>query len=361
MVDSVSRSPISQGQGRNTPLAELNRNHNADVCGNDLNSGQMELNESNTGNVFFNDSLTPDSSCVHVSDSSLDTTLVAAEKSAINSPLCLESSVEQTVQSASKTSTPEVAVNKTGLLETLSHSDEKYEKQTSENLQSKQLVAIPIESRLNVNRLSNSSTADQENSKSVTPGRSQLIGSISSISSAQSKPSTSRESMKSTLEIVAAYSSLMLSPKKGASNFVQKAQETTPVKKRYRALAPKPYTSPAKTVNPYMSSSKSPRKSPRRQQLQRKARAICPKGLVVKMVISPSKKAASQIMNRVLGKTQCKILPRPPVVNRNNLQVSPSGSSSSKASTSQRVVVDETETEEEGMETASECDTGKRC
>lgn len=369
VMDSVSGSSTDKGKEKNLSVTETNSNQNAVVCESDFDTEQREnkgktASQSTVGNVFFSDNMIQDSSSFHclsdVSDNSHDTTLVASGNSSVSSPRPVKILTETKTHSASVGKATNVVsprpVNNAGpSVNTPSTVQEKI--QTSEHTQPQRLLAIPIENRFNVNKLTPTKLPvdhDQGN-----PNRSQLIGTMSSISSAQPKPVASGGSMKSALQIVAAYSSLMISPKRGPSKFAQKAQETTPVKSKYRPLAPKPCTSPAKAVSPYLTPRKSPRKSPRRQQLQKQARAICPKGLVVKMVISPSKKAASQIMNRVLGKTQCKILPRPPCVSRSNLQISPGGSLSSKSPASVKAAVDETETEEEGMETASECDTGE--
>lgn len=374
VMDSVSGSSTDKGKEKNLSLTEPNSNQNAVVCGSDLDTGKGEnkgkaSSQSTVGNVFFSDNMTPDSSSLHnlsdVSDNSHDTTLVASENSTLSSPRPWETTTGVQAHSASVGKATNVVsprpVSYAGPAENISSPVPVKTQQTQEITQPQRLLAIPIENRLNVNKLTpNKLAGDHELSNQNTSCRSQIIGTMSSISSAQSKPLASGGSMKSALQIVAAYSSLMISPKRRPSNFAQKAQETTPVKCKYRPLAPKPCTSPAKAVSPYLTPRKSPRKSPRRQQLQKQARAICPKGLVVKVVISPSKKAASQIMNRVLGKTQCKILPRPPCVNRSNLQISPGGSLSSKSLASVKPAVDETETEEEGMETASECDTGER-
>jgi hypothetical protein len=250
-----------------------------------------------------------------------------------------------------------------GTPETVS-SEHQIIQQLPECSKSRKLLGIPIENKMKVNELpSTSRSVEQEPGRDTSDkssGRAHVIGCMNSLSFTQSKPLVSASPIKSALEIVATYSSLMLSPKKSAESFLQKAQETTPVKSRYRPLAPKPYTPSGKTVSPFLSPRKSPRKSPRRQQLQRKARAICPKGLVVKTVISPSKKVASQIVNRALGKAHCKILPCPPGLPRKDLQIRTRGLDATQIPLSADPLKDETETEVEGMETTSECDTGKR-
>ena len=123
---------------------------------------------------------------------------------------------------------------------------------------------------------------------------------------------------KSALEIMASYAPFIYSPPKDGgmspseySRLNQQSQERTPTKKstltpRFRPVVPSPFTtSPAKTVSPFLE------KSPRRQQLVKKAQTICPKGFVVKSYISPVKKAASNIMQRVLKRGVQKILPKP--------------------------------------------------
>ncbi|XP_061172157.1 GON-4-like protein [Saccostrea echinata] len=359
MVENVP-SPVESKSNQPT---EGSTNQNASVGEHDMNAenrGNKER-QSNVGNVFFGDSNLTDSGVVQtdVSDSSLNTTLVA-DNSYNESPKPVENSREIQALVISSVNALNSVNQSTNVQQTsgktVTSTHQIITQHHHENYNSAKLLGIPIENKLHVNQLpSTNRTEEQESDKNKTSCRAHLIGSLSSLSSTQSKPLVSASPMKSALDIVAAYSSLMLSPKKGPASFVQKAQETTPVKSRYRPLAPKPYTSSATVVSPFLSPQKSPRKSPRRQQLQRKARAICPKGLVVKTVISPSKKAASQIMNRVLGKTHCKILPRPPGLPRNELHIQTKGLASHEVPA--ELLKDETETEEEGMETASECDT----
>ncbi|KAK3097280.1 hypothetical protein FSP39_008314 [Pinctada imbricata] len=154
--------------------------------------------------------------------------------------------------------------------------------------------------------------------------------------------------VKSALEIVASYAKYMVSPTKNVT-LCQRSQETTPKKKtptRYRPLAPKPITSPIRPVRPIFE-----KKSPRRQQLQRKAQAICPKGLVVKTAISPSKKAADIIMNKVLRRGNRRILPKPPHMPSPQLTIR------TRSSSRRQLEMTNHETDEENMETNSECDT----
>lgn len=133
---------------------------------------------------------------------------------------------------------------------------------------------------------------------------------------------------KSALEIMASYAPFIYSPirpdawsPEKFSELNQRSQEKTPTKSsafvpRYRPVAPNPFfSSPTKTVSPFLGKDK----SPRRKQLTKKAQAICPKGFVLKSYISPSKKAASNIVHRVLKRNVPKILPRNSP--RNELQI----------------------------------------
>ncbi|XP_033750127.1 uncharacterized protein LOC117334553 [Pecten maximus] len=133
---------------------------------------------------------------------------------------------------------------------------------------------------------------------------------------------------KSALEIMASYAPFIYSPLRSDalspekfSELNQRSQERTPTKSsafvpRYRPVAPNPFfSSPTKTVSPFLGKDK----SPRRKQLAKKAQAICPKGFVLKSYTSPSKKAANNIVHRVLKRNVPKILPRNSP--RNELQI----------------------------------------
>ncbi|OWF39043.1 GON-4-like protein isoform X2 [Mizuhopecten yessoensis] len=147
---------------------------------------------------------------------------------------------------------------------------------------------------------------------------------------------------KSALEIVASYAPFIYSPLKSDtlspekfSELIQLSQERTPTKSsafvpRYRPVAPNPFfSSPTKTVSPFLGKDK----SPRRKQLAKKAQAICPKGFVLKNYVSPSKKAATNIVHRVLKRNIPKILPRNSP--RSELQIKIRSPDSSKKKSSQ--------------------------
>ncbi|XP_060074147.1 GON-4-like protein [Ylistrum balloti] len=147
---------------------------------------------------------------------------------------------------------------------------------------------------------------------------------------------------KSALEIMASYAPFIYSPLRSDtlspekfSELNQQSQERTPTKSsafvpRYRPVAPNPFfSSPTKTVSPFLGKDK----SPRRKQLAKKAQAICPKGFVLKTYVSPSKKAANNIVHRVLKRNVPKILPRNSP--RNELQIKIRSPESSKKKSNQ--------------------------
>lgn len=127
---------------------------------------------------------------------------------------------------------------------------------------------------------------------------------------------------KSAVEIMAAVAPFLTSPKTAPP--IETGQRT-PTKKRSRSkkslqhlspgeslprLVPSPHTSPSKQlVLPVVPRLKQ-RNSPRRQQLKQQAKAILPKGFVMRSdVVSPVKKAASKVTSRA-RKVQRTLLPK---------------------------------------------------
>ena len=131
---------------------------------------------------------------------------------------------------------------------------------------------------------------------------------------------------KNALEVIASYAPYLLSP--SANRDQQKVLETTPKKKsEFVKLAPKPTPpgfSPSPPVPFHVPKVKA---SPKRKLLNRQAKAILPKGFIVRSFdVSPSKKAASSLVEKAKNpgrksKSQsfyfnssgsfCKILPQP--------------------------------------------------
>ncbi|KAJ8304229.1 hypothetical protein KUTeg_017812 [Tegillarca granosa] len=134
----------------------------------------------------------------------------------------------------------------------------------------------------------------------------------------------------------------------------QQIQETTPKKStpspHFRPIAPKPNTPPPTLQLDIPKRSRGKRSSPRKISFQQQARAICPKGFVIKTYVSPSKTAASSIKNRVLRRG-IKILPTPLDMPKKKLHITVKPSKGKKLQ----------EVEEEGVlsrnDTASEYDT----
>ena len=245
---------------------------------------------------------------------------------------------------------PDIAMLQTtfaseGSVEAYSKGENPERASTPKNLEAVNITSADSD-KINV-RLETTDKLVEESPEEKT-GVSCTIGAISSLTENLPKVAEATPA-KSALEIMASYASYMISPEVTLS---QMQLETTPTKKnsnRYRPLAPKPVTSPIKPVPPIFS----PRKSPRRQQLQRKAQAIRPKGLVVKAVVSPSKKAADIIVNKVLRRGNRTILPKPPYMQSTPLMLR------TRSATRRQLELIRDETDDDNVETASEYDTGE--
>ena len=112
------------------------------------------------------------------------------------------------------------------------------------------------------------------------------------------KSNNSTPSSKSAIEIMASFAPYFISPS-NMTNPEPRCQCTTD--RKYRPVFPKlSTTSSESTVSPFLDKEKS-KASPRKRQLQQKARSILPKGFVISTFTSPSKKAASTLVDRAKG------------------------------------------------------------
>ena len=112
------------------------------------------------------------------------------------------------------------------------------------------------------------------------------------------KSNSATPGSKSAIEIMASFAPYFISP----SNMTNQEPRCQCVSERkYRPVFPKLSTaSNACTVSPFLDKEKS-KSSPRKKQLQQKARSILPKGFVISTFTSPTKKAASSLVDRAKG------------------------------------------------------------
>ena len=112
------------------------------------------------------------------------------------------------------------------------------------------------------------------------------------------KSNSATPGSKSAIEIMASFAPYFISP----SNMTNQERRCQCVSERkYRPVFPKLSTaSNACTVSPFLDKEKS-KSSPRKKQLQQKARSILPKGFVISTFTSPTKKAASSLVDRAKG------------------------------------------------------------
>ena len=113
-----------------------------------------------------------------------------------------------------------------------------------------------------------------------------------------SKSNNATPSSKSAIEIVASFAPYFISPSSLAG---QEPRCQCGSERKYRPVFPKLSTAPSScTVSPFLDKQKS-KSSPRKRQLQQKARSILPKGFVISTFTSPTKKAASSLVDRAKG------------------------------------------------------------
>ena len=103
---------------------------------------------------------------------------------------------------------------------------------------------------------------------------------------------------KSALEIMASYAPYFMSPST-VMNPESRCHCTS--ERKYRPVIPKLFTqNTGKTVSPFLDKVEK-KTNPRRQELQKKARSILPKGFVINSYTSPTKKAASSLIDKAKG------------------------------------------------------------
>ena len=113
------------------------------------------------------------------------------------------------------------------------------------------------------------------------------------------KSNTGTPVSKSAIEIMASFAPYFISPSTllGSKTSCQCSSE-----RKYRPVIPKlAMPASASKVSPFLDKKEKGKSSPRKRQLQQKARSILPKGFVLSTFTSPTKKAATSLVDRAKG------------------------------------------------------------
>ena len=150
-----------------------------------------------------------------------------------------------------------------------------------------------------------SATPTNENNISVIAGHCTPVLLQTGPPSRDSTPNSGQKSnsgtpvSKSALEIMASYAPYFVSPST-LTNPESKCRCSS--ERKYRPVVPKLLAqSTGKSVSPFLDKIERTKTNPRRQKLQQKARSILPKGFVLNTYSSPTKKAASSLVDRAKG------------------------------------------------------------